>query len=208
MTGLGHRLRAAGDAGFSMAEVLVSMAVMSIVMAIASTGFYEMFHTTDTAEASATAQVELQAAFNKLDREIRYAYRVNEAYSDTTNWYIDYVFIDDAGKNQCVQLSLPRAGGTLKRRQWPYPAAISGPAAAVANNLISARLDNGTPKQLINPFVLEASGDGGSDLDRLNVKVNSVVGADQSKQGLREYDLQFTAMNTLSRANYNRPCTH
>jgi prepilin-type N-terminal cleavage/methylation domain-containing protein len=208
MTGLVNRLRAAGDAGYSLAEVLVSMAVMSIVMAIASTGFYEMFHTTDTAETTAAAQVELQAAFNKLDREVRYAYRINEGYSDTANFYIDYVFIDDAGKNQCVQLSLPRAGGTLKRRQWPWPDAISGPATAVANNLISTRMDNSTPKKVINPFLLEASGDGGSDLDRLNVKVNSVVGTDTTKQGVREYDLQFTAMNTLSRANYNRPCTH
>jgi type II secretory pathway component PulJ len=191
-----------------MAEVLVSMAVMSIVMAIASSGFYSMFHTSDTAETTAMAQAELQATFNKLDREVRYASRVSEGYADSTTWYIDFVFLDDAGANQCVQLSLPKAGGTMQRRQWPQQSIPASAAAAVANNLVSARLDTGTPPQTINPFLLEASGDGGSAMDRLNLKVSSVVGQDVSKQGVREYDLQFTAMNTLARATYPLVCTH
>jgi prepilin-type N-terminal cleavage/methylation domain-containing protein len=202
------RLRAAGDAGFSLAEVLVSMAVMSIVMAIASSGFYSMFHTSDTADTAAAAQAELQAAFNKLDREIRYASRINDGYSDSTNFYIDFVYLDDAGDNQCVQLSLPRAGGTLMRRQWALQGVPSVPGTAVANNIISARYNTATPKQLVNPFLLEASGDGGSDMDRLNVRVNSVVGQDTTKQGVREYDLQFTAINTLSRATFTPVCAH
>ncbi|MFI7541661.1 type II secretion system protein J [Actinoplanes sp. NPDC049599] len=202
------RSRAAGDAGFSLAEVLVSMAVMSIVMAIASSGFYTMFHTSDTAETTAAAQAELQATFNKLDREIRYASRISDGYADSTTFYIDFVFLDDAGANQCVQLSLPKAGGTMKRRQWPLQGTPSGSGTAVANNLVSARLDTSTPKQVINPFLLAASGDGGSVMDRLNLRVNSVVGQDVSKQGVREYDLQFTAMNTLARATYPLACTH
>lgn len=201
-------LRTTADAGFSLAEVLVSMAVMSIVMAIAGTGFYDMFHTTDTAETSAAAQVELQATFNKLDREVRYASRVSDAYADSAAWYIDFVYADDAGNNQCVQLSLPRNGGTLKRREWPFQGIPSAPGVAVASNLVSARYDTGTPPQLTNPFLLEASGDGGSALDRLNLKVNSVVGTDPTKQGIRQYDLQFTAMNTLVRAKYPLVCTH
>jgi prepilin-type N-terminal cleavage/methylation domain-containing protein len=201
-------LRTTVDAGFSLTEVLVSMAVMSIVMAIAGTGFYDMYHATDTAETSAMAQTELQATFNKLDREVRYASRVSEGYADTTTWYIDFVYLNDAGDNQCVQLSLPKEGGTLKRREWPFQGAPTAPGVAIANSLVSGRLDNSTPQQMINPFLLEASGDGGSALDRLNLKINSVVGADPTKQGVREYDLQFTAMNTLVRAKYPLACTH
>ena len=207
MNGTGRRPQDTGDAGFSLTEVLVSMAVMSIVMAIASSGFYDMFHTTDSARAAAAAQVELQATFNKLDREVRYAAGVSPQYADGTTWYIDFVYADDAGDNRCVQLSLPRAGGALKRREWPQQGTPSAPATVVANDLASARLDNGTPKQVINPFLLEASGDGGSDLDRLNLKVNSVIGADPTKQGFREYDLQFTAMNTVS-ATLKPVCQH
>jgi prepilin-type N-terminal cleavage/methylation domain-containing protein len=206
---LTRRLRDTGDAGFSLAEVLVSMAVMSVVMAIASSGFYDMFHTSDTAETSAAAQAELQASFNKLDREVRYASRVSPGYADTTTWYIDYVFVDDAGSNQCVQLSLPKAGGTLKRRQYPFQGGVpTGTGTAVANNLISARLDNSTPRQMINPFLQEPAGEGGSEMDRLNFKVNSIVGQDTTKQGVREYDLQFTAINTLGRALAPLVCAH
>ena len=208
MTRTAHRRPADGDAGFSLTEVLVSMAVMSIVMAIASAGFYDMFHTVDTAETTAAAQAELQATFNKLDREVRYASRVSDGYADSTTWYIDFVVLDDAGDNQCVQLSLPKAGGTMMRRQWPLQGAPSDPGTAVANNLASARLDTGTPQQPINPFQLAESGDGGSAMDRLNLKVKSVVGQDATKQGSSEYDLQFTAMNTLSRSTYPLACTH
>lgn len=209
MNRLTRRLRDTGDAGFSLAEVLVSMAIMSIVMAIASSGFYDMFHTSDTAETTAAAQAELQASFNKLDREVRYASRVSPGYADTTTWYIDYVFVDDAGDNQCVQLSLPRAGGTLKRRQYPIQGGVpSGAGTAIANNLVSARMDNGTPRQMINPFLQEPGGDGASDMDRLNLKVNSVVGADTTKQGVRQYDLQFTAINTVGRAYSPLVCNH
>ena len=202
-----RRPRIPGDAGYSLTEVLVSMGLMSIVMAIASTGFYSMYHLSDAAETAALAQAELQAAFNKLDREVRYAARVSDPYFDSSTWYIDYVFPDDTGVNQCVQLSLPRAGGTLKHRQWDQRLSPSAAATAVANNLISARTDASVPPKMTNPFVLKASGDGGSVMDRLNLKVRSVVGQDETKQGVREYDLEFTALNTLSRAKYPLTCT-
>jgi len=204
---LARRPRHPADAGYSLTEVLVSMGIMSVVMAIASSGIYSMYHVSDAAETAALAQTELQAAFNKLDREVRYAARVGDPYFDSTTWYVDYVYPDDTAVNQCVQLSLPRAGGTLKRRQWDQRLSPSAAATAVANNLVSARTDASVPPKMTNPFVLEASGDGGSVMDRLNVKVRSVVGQDETKQGIREYDLQFTAMNTLSRAKYPLACT-
>jgi prepilin-type N-terminal cleavage/methylation domain-containing protein len=108
---LARRLRPpASDRGFSLMEVMVGSAMMSVVMGIATAGFVQMYRATERADSAAQAQANLSDSFGKLDREIRYAYRVNASYQiGTTAYGVDYI-IDDAGKwqlNTTLDSSVP-----------------------------------------------------------------------------------------------------
>jgi prepilin-type N-terminal cleavage/methylation domain-containing protein len=199
------------DDGFSLAEVLMSTAIMAITTAITITGFYGMYQTTDRAEAAADAQNDLQTAFNRLDREVRYASRVGDPYVYKGAWAVDFVFSDASGVYQCVQLSLPQSGGTMLRRQWPQspPATslltASTPATAVANDLTNGR-NRDAAGAAVNPFQLIAAGSDDSQMDRLDLRIVSTSGVGPGKSSTRLYDVQFTAQNTVKRATDALSC--
>ena len=182
------------DRGFSLVEVMVGSAVMSVVMAIATAGFVQMYQAAEASDSAAQAQSNLTDAFAKLDREVRYAYRINPAHQvGTTAYAVEYVVDNGTGPVPllCVQLSLPIGGGALLRRQWPQTSTSADPAAVttgVANDLVTATAD-------VNPFVVQRALTGDSNFDRLLVNVNSTVGAAASGS-TRNYNLQFTALNT------------
>jgi prepilin-type N-terminal cleavage/methylation domain-containing protein len=205
-----RRLRGrADDRGFTLLEVMVGAGLMSVVMAIATTGFVTMYHTTDRTEANATVEANLMLSFSKLDRDVRYAYRINTPYTTTvvrsgasvTAYAVDYVIPDSANVLQCVQLTLPVAGGALIRTQWPQASNSADPAtvtSGVATNLVTAETATDPSGAVLpaNPFTLLPSGQGGSNFDRLQMNVNSTAGV-TSRGATRTYDLQFTALNTV-----------
>jgi prepilin-type N-terminal cleavage/methylation domain-containing protein len=183
---------AAGDRGFSLVEVMVGAAVMSVVMGIATAGFVQMYQATAKADTAAQAQAALSDAFAKLDREVRYAYRVNAAYQIGTDSYaVDYLVNNGVDPLLCVQLTLPIGGGALVRRQWPESTTSADPAAVstgVANDLVTAA-------EGVNPFTVKPAGTEQSNFDRLLVNLNGTVGVGAGGS-VRNYNLQFTALNT------------
>ena len=199
------------DTGFSLIEVLVGSSIMAVVAGIAAQCFLTMYQTSGRTEAAATAQSQLDASFAKLDREVRYAYRINDAYAadrsidGTTQpaFAVTYVIPDADNRNICVELALPQAGGTLMRTQWVRtPAAgetSSLSATAVATSLVSGNLSKDALPQPLNPFTRKTYGDATSNFDRLALQVNSTVGLAE-KNSVREYNLSFTALNTQGSA--------
>jgi len=185
------------DAGFSLMEVMVGSALMSVVMAIATGGLISMYRTTNLTESAALSQTALTASFTKLDQDVRYAYRVNDGYLTGTSYAVDYVIPDPDNNLLCVQLSLPQAGGSLVRRQWPQSSTPADPAATVstvATDLVTAAKDaEGRP---VNPF-RRSRPDDDSNFDRLAIQVTSVVGQAGQTNRARSYDLKFTALNTV-----------
>ena len=190
---------ARGDAGYSLLEVMVGSAVMATVMAVATGGLVQMYQTADKAESAALTQTSLTASFQRLDREMRYAYRINDAYVAGDDFAVDYVVPDADNDALCVRLTVPKAGGTLMRRQWPQastPADPSATAGAVAEDVVSSVRSQDSPGTPLNPFDHRAP-DGSSNFDRLNVRLQSTVGL-AGKATTRTYDLTFTALNTLA----------
>lgn len=184
----------AGDDGFSLLELMVGASVMSVVTAIAASGFVTMYHTYDRTDAAAQAQTALLAAFNKLDHEVRYAMRISNEGSTAALWSVTYVVPDGADNKTCVQLTLPKAGGTLLRRQWTRPDVLAAPAATfttVATDLL--------PKTTTaTPFAIIAGGtDATKPFDTMNLNVTSTVGVG-THAATKTYDLTFTALNTAS----------
>ena len=172
-------------------EVMVGSAVMSAVMALATSGFVTMYHTTDLAESATQTQTALLASFDKLDREVRYACRVNAPTMAGGSYHVDYVVSDSENARQCVRLSLPVDGGDLTRRQWPQALTSTDPAATVGT--VAADVVPAVPG--VNPFRVRPAGEGDSNFDRLGVKLTSTVGV-TGIGDTRSYDLQFTALNT------------
>lgn len=194
------------DAGFSLMEVMVGSALMSIVMAIATSAFVQMYRTTNLTEANALTEANLMSSFAKLDRDVRYAYRINAPYQPDANTFaVDYVVPDAGNTLMCVQLTLPVSGGALVRRQWPQTSTSADAAAVssgVATNLVSANTvtNAGGAQVRTNPFTLRTTGQDGSNFDRLRINVNSTVGV-PDKGSTRNYNLQFTALNTQDLTN-------
>jgi prepilin-type N-terminal cleavage/methylation domain-containing protein len=194
------------DAGFSLMEVMVGSAVMSVVMAIATAAFVHMYRATNITEANAVTESNLMASFAKLDRDVRYAYRINAPYQpDASTFAVDYVVPDTNNVLLCVQLTLPVSGGALIRTQWPQ-ASTSADAAAVrtgvATSLVTANTiaNAGGAQVPANPFTLRTTGQDGSNFDRMQINVNSTAGL-SGKNSTRNYNLQFTALNTQELTN-------
>jgi prepilin-type N-terminal cleavage/methylation domain-containing protein len=185
--------RLARDAGFSLVEVMVGAAVMSTVMAIATAGLIQMYHATERSDAAASVQANLTDAFARMDREIRYAYRINPPYLiGTTAYGVDYIVKDENVAAQCVQLTLPVNGGSLIRLQWPQTSNSADPAAVRTG--VAADLFPGTAGT--SPFTVRQA-DLASNYDRLEINVSSTTGlADNGAS--RTYNLQFTALNTTT----------
>ena len=53
-----------------------------------------MFRTANKTEAVATAQSQISIAFQRLDKEIRYAEGISTPTSSGTGWYVEYVTAD------------------------------------------------------------------------------------------------------------------
>jgi prepilin-type N-terminal cleavage/methylation domain-containing protein len=193
--------RARDDAGFSLSELMISMSIMGVVTVISASGFLQMFRTTDLAETAALTQSSVLASFSKLDRDVRYAARVNEPYqSSGGGWAVDYVIPAPNGSPQCVRLTLPAAGGALTRLQWPQAAATSDGylPSTVALDMVA---DNGSD----SPFIKTAGTSGISNFDRLEIKLKSSIGVADAG-AVRRFDLQFTALNTMAQ-NKPLPCS-
>jgi prepilin-type N-terminal cleavage/methylation domain-containing protein len=191
------------DNGFTLLEVMVGAALMSVVMGVATGGIVTMYHVSNVTETNATTEANLMLAFSKLDRDVRYAYRINPPYmSDTNTYAIDYVIPDNAFVLQCVQLTLPVTGGPLIRRQWPQTTNSADPAAVtsgVATDLTTNATVTGTATPA-SPFTLIASLQANSNFDRMKINMNSTSGV-TGQGAVRAYNLQFTALNTVALSN-------
>jgi prepilin-type N-terminal cleavage/methylation domain-containing protein len=196
-----RRRRHRDDAGFSLIEVMVGATIMSIVMGIAAEGFLTMYRATNRSEAAAVAQTALNAALGKLDREVRYAYRVNNATSAAGRYAITFVAPDTNNKPLCVELSLPQTGGALLRTQWD-------PANTTAGSVVTGVANDLLPVNNVNPFKRIPAGTifngTSSNFDRLEMIVDSNVGLSE-KQAKRRYELRFTALNT---SDIQMPCNN
>lgn len=185
------RLRAADD-GFSLMELMVSMALMSIVTIISASGFVHMFRTSAQTETAARTQTSTLLSFSKLDRDVRYAERINAPYLRTNgDFAVDFVIRNDRGSAQCVRLTLPAAGGALTRLQWPQAGTPAG--AIPATVALDMRSANGSS----TPFTRIPAGTQGSNLDRLRIQLQSTIGV-TGAGATRTFDLRFTALNTVS----------
>jgi type II secretory pathway pseudopilin PulG len=105
--------RRASDSGASLIELVVAMGIMTVVMAVFTTAAVKMFRVEDDTETVATAQSQVNLAFLRLDKEIRYATGIS--VPDTSR--VEYLRTD-AGGPTCTQLWLDSGAAELNTRSW------------------------------------------------------------------------------------------
>jgi type II secretory pathway pseudopilin PulG len=176
-------MRKRSDAGFTMIDVLVSMSVMVVVMAVATAGISAMYRSATAVEAKSVAQSQVGLALQRLDREIRYAQGISPEYRIDGDPYVDFLAVQGT-RRQCIQLRL--RGGQLAQRTWTYGSTPLDRSAwrPLADGITSAR-----------PFAYVAP----SDLigyQRLTLDLRAGAAADTAT---------FTALNT-DRTSANDYC--
>jgi prepilin-type N-terminal cleavage/methylation domain-containing protein len=200
-----------GDAGFSLIEIMVTMGVMSVVMVVFTAAILQVYRTSTKAESISIIQAQLQIAFQRFDRQLRYASWIAQPGQVGTAWYVEWAGYDGT---QCFQLRLetappstqegPNNGhGVLQMLTWPLatPPAAGTAGQTIATNLVTdssgpfEREDAGT---MVDPTA-SAGADFTPDFQQLHVRVTA-----QRGDSIAHVDTTFTALNT----SRNTPATN
>lgn len=218
-----------GDEGMTLAEITVTMTIMSVLMLVFTGAILQVYRTLNTTEVLSVAQAQLQTAFKRLDKEIRYASWI-AAPSQSAPYYVEFALPpatkdddnngvpDDADADgrpdtyvPCRQLRLD--SGVLQLLAWRAgsPPAAGQKGQTLASNLVANDTDT-NPKVAAYPFVLQLAGDKpyandangiGTDYAteyyRLRIRLTTKLNSRYIRS-----DIAFTAMNT-SRENLDDP---
>jgi type II secretory pathway pseudopilin PulG len=184
-----ERPRASGDGGITLIEVVVSMTVMTALMSIFTFGVVQMYRSANKVEAVSVAQSQMHTAFQRLDREIRYASGISTPAQVGPDWYVEYLTANGGGP-VCVQLRLVGDTRQLQRRTWPS-GSTPGTWGVLASDVGSGQ-----------PFEFSHNG----NFQRLRLHLVSASGppGDPVKA---ETNVTFTALNTLRDTTNHDVCS-
>lgn len=208
-----------GDEGVTLMEVVVTLGIMSVLMMVFTTGILQVYRTTTATESQVVAQTQLQVAFQRLDKEIRYASWI-AVPTRTAPYYVEFAGPPDGtGVVRCGQLRLD--GGVLQLLQWTAgsPPAAGQRGQTLASGLVDNNLD-GDPAVARHPFVLQLPAESPyattapdaqavgtlftPEFYRLRVRLTTRLGDRRISS-----DVTFTALNTSrkTREAPPSPCT-
>ncbi|GAA3347890.1 hypothetical protein GCM10020358_64370 [Amorphoplanes nipponensis] len=197
----------ADEAGFSLVEILVTLSVMSVVMVMFTTAVLQIYGNSNTAQTIAASRSQLNQAFQRFDREVRYASWIATPGKVDTAWYVEFASSD---AKQCLQLRLETAPaqakdnntdgtGVLQLLRWTpgAPPAKNQPGQTIASQLVT---DAAGPFTLV-PAGVSSTADPSftPDFQALRVQLTARVGVSTAT-----VSTTFTALNT----SRNTPSTH
>jgi prepilin-type N-terminal cleavage/methylation domain-containing protein len=185
-------VRLAGEAGFSLMEVMVTMGVMSVVLALSTTGIVRLYAAQNSTDALASATGQIHIAFVRLDRDIRYASAVSLPGAGSSGAeYVEYL-ITNTGTSVCHQLRLTPSGRLEARRE------IGGTSPTGWNTMAS---------QLVEPmsFVRRDASPGARAYQQLVISLStSAGGTGRTARGAAAFT--FTALNTSTETAGDAAC--
>ncbi|GAA0807861.1 PulJ/GspJ family protein [Spirilliplanes yamanashiensis] len=169
------------DDGLTLMEVLVTLGVMTIVMALFGAGLTQLYRTAQRSESLGVAQTQLHQAFLRLDRDIRYASGISLPGTAGGDSYVEYV-ISNTEVVRCTQLRLS-ASGLLQSRFRRDSGPVSG-WQTLASHVT-------TPRAFTRTLASEA----GAPHQQLGVTLTLSAGAGATASR-RQASFTFTALNT------------
>jgi prepilin-type N-terminal cleavage/methylation domain-containing protein len=176
------------DAGVTLMELVVAMTIASIFGVILTGAIVQTYHVTNSADADASAQSQLNIAFLRLDTEIRYAAGISAPGRDTGgDPYVEYL-TTNTGADICGELRLNGAAAQLQWRRWPRGDAPGG-WTVLASEVSSA-----------TPFTFGAPGTGAA-YQTLTLSLDSGVGPHA-----KQFRTTFTALNSTPSEHTEEYC--
>jgi prepilin-type N-terminal cleavage/methylation domain-containing protein len=186
--------RPAGDDGFSLTEVIVSMTVMSVVTALFTTAIIEIYSNTNSNESLTLTTQQIHNAFIRLDRGIRYS----SGISDTSTGgkaggpWVEYA-LTNTDTTICTQLHLSTDGRLETRTK-------TGTQPATAWTTLASNLD-ATASSLVRTL-----GDANKNpYQQLAVNLTATAGSGTTKKR-DTVSFTYTALNTTPDTDSDAIC--
>ncbi len=180
------------DAGVTLIEVMVSMAVVSIVMAVSITAMITVFRSGHRSEAVAISRSQLNVAVAKLG-QLRYAAGISVPGNLNGDRFVE--FIVAGAVTTCTELRLGAADQQLRQRTWNYGATpVAGAWTLLASEVTASE-----------PFI-RYSTDGDHPHQRLEVHLVATTSYTDSTWRNPQVDDTFTAVNTSPDTSSDTVC--
>jgi hypothetical protein len=198
----------AGDAGTSLMELVIGMAVMAIFMSIFTGAVVSMGQTINKVEAVTISSTQVNQAFLRLDKLVRYAAAITNASPMSTStsttptisgdWYVE-LDTTTATSEICTQLRVDSK--QLQQRTWTVtgstfstPSNFSAMASGITNGGVAAGPDQ--------PFGPPPAAAGAStNFQRLSITLVATSGSTSSST--TRSSVSFTALNSLAASATN-----
>jgi hypothetical protein len=110
--------RSAASAGYTMVELVVTMSIFMVVVALMMAAVTTLSSTLRKTTNLADATTSSRNTFNRLDRQLRYATAINRPTQVGNDWYIEFSALNDGGVDLCHQWRLVSATDKLQQRAW------------------------------------------------------------------------------------------
>jgi prepilin-type N-terminal cleavage/methylation domain-containing protein len=187
---LRRRLRRADDTGMSLIEVLVAASIMSVLMALVTTGMLQMYRSFARSDQAQNGQAQMHNTFTKLDREVRYASYVSAPGTVGTTYYVEYKYLDGSTL-KCVELAMTGAG-KLEKRSWPVGDTVTATSVMVLATTVGSVNNPAT-----NPF----SAADGTHFQGIRIQLKDTTASNAAS------DMTFTALNSADALTANPTAT-
>jgi Tfp pilus assembly protein PilW len=185
------RERDRSDEGFSLVDVLMSMVIASVVLAIFTTGTVTMYQAANRIDVRSIAQSQVSNAVLRLDKEIRYSAGFGWSSAATAAaaassgvQQVQFLLTAASSPPRCVQVRV--AGGLLRQREWSYPPAsqvTASPWVTLASDIAPTSSFRYLPPDDTSPH------------QRLTLSLTAEVGPPATKVA-KNTTITFTALNT------------
>jgi type II secretory pathway pseudopilin PulG len=179
-------------------ELLITMAILSVLTSLATAALVQVYHAINRTDSVSSAQTQINMAFVRLDREVRYARGISDPAQVGSDWYVEYL-LGITGVDTCVELRVLTSGSQLQRREWVKGASPLVPSAwtTLADGITAT-----TPFTVADPNTNTLTG---NRFQQMTVAVTSTAGVgrtDNTATGkggaVRETSVTFTALNATA----------
>lgn len=196
-----RRLSEDSEQGTTMMEMVVTMAILGIFLAIFTGAMLVISSTVTKVDAISQSNAQVNQAFMSLDKKIRYASAITTPAVSNGSWYVEYDTTNTATE-VCTQLRINTATQVLQQRSWTVPA--SGTPTATSWTAIASLVTNGgvAAGNADQPFTFPAAlSSATSPFQRLTIVL--VTRAGNNNPSTTRSVMTFTALNSNSALSTN-----
>jgi prepilin-type N-terminal cleavage/methylation domain-containing protein len=192
-----------GDAGTTLIELMIGMAIMAIFMSIFTGAVVMMTSTANRVEAVTNTSVQTSQAFLNLDKTVRYASAITTpaiTATGTGDWYVE--FETTTSGDVCTQLRVDKTLQQLQRRTWTVNSGAASSWVSMATNIKNGTAASGSTTA---PFAFAPAVSGASTLfQRLRITLVSTSG--NASTSTTQSQMTFTALNSTVATTTTVPC--